>query len=227
MKISRTQIPSLIDADVILGDVSALALLESTDVNGLLAAILEPIECEKKDELTIQDLFFFAALQRIKANRINSFQVKSKCDHPLIIVDRNGAQLALPSVLKIEEGDAVLTTSPCNTDLIIELDISNLHVKHLDRSVLIDAEPEFRLPSAVDLFDGYVPEDRVAWIMLHLKPEFRSETYLGSKDSVWLAKLIKFVNDTDHGLINTLVCGCPSCGRISNVSWSINVDTFL
>ena len=227
MKIERTQIPSLIDADVILGDISALALLGSTDVNGLLAAILESIECEKKDELTIQDLFFFAALQRIKANHINKFQVKSKCDHPIIIVDRKGAQVALPNVLKIEEGDAVLTTNPCSEDLLIDLDVSNLLVKHLDRSILIDAEPEFRLPSAVDIFDGYVPEDRVAWIMLHLKPEFRSETYLDGKDSVWLAKLIKFVNDADHGLINTLVCSCPRCGRPSNVSWRINVDTFL
>ena len=229
MNVNQNDLPSR-QFDLELTTLSAFSLLEAKTKRDLLYVVLESViaDQETKDNLTNQDLHFLAVIQRVSVNHINTLVVKGACNHPVFIVDSGGQQRKTNSLQSIQEADVLMSTAPCSHNLHVPITLMDMATKYLDlkSESYVNREPEFDLPRAKDL-DFYEAGDRVNWMLMHLKPEFRSELYLMGKDAEFLAKLVRFVNVTDHGLINKVLAVCPSCLRSSELKWDIDVSTFM
>lgn len=229
MFVNQNDLPSR-QFDVEMSTLSALSLLEAKTKRDLLDVVLESVlaDQEQKDLLTIQDLHFLAVIQRISVNHINTLVVKGACNHPVFIIDRDGHQHKTNSLQAIQEADVLMSTAPCAHALQVPITLMDMDTKYLDLSVpaYVDREPEFDLPRAKDI-GFYDAGDKVNWLLMHLKPECRSEAFLMGKDAEFLAKLVRFVNATDHGLINNVLAICPSCLRSTDLRWDIDVSTFI
>lgn len=223
MFITQADLPSR-QFDVEMGDIPALALLMATTKKDLLHIVLDTVKSEDKHLLTIQDLMFLTTFHRISVAEISPLVVKSVCQYPVFLVDRSSEQMRMYSLLQVEKDDVVVGTVPCNADIATLMTPYDLETKYLEMPE--DVEPEFDLPRVSDL-DIYDPNSRTNWLMLHLKPEFRSQEFLASKGQEFIAKLVRFVNATEHGLINRIIATCPDCHRSSEIRYDIDLASFL
>lgn len=223
MFITKNDVPSR-SFDVEMGDIPALALIEAKTKHDLLRLVLSTVKSEDREQLTIQDLMFLTVFQRLSVSNISPLVVKSVCQYPVFLVDRNSEQMRMYSLLDVLPDDVIVGTVPCNADIQTLLTAYDLETKYLEMPD--EVEPEFDLPRCSDL-DFYVPNDRKNWILMHLKPEFRNPAFLATKDQAYLAKLCRFVNATDHGLVNHVLAQCPHCKRVSEIKYEIELSSFL
>jgi hypothetical protein len=223
MFITKADLPSR-QFDVEMTDIPALAIIGATTKKDLLQIVLDTVTSDEKLNLTIQDLWFLTVFQRMSVSEVSPLVVRSTCQYPVFLVDQHSEQKRMYSLVEVGGDDVIVGTVPCSAQLATPLTPYDLETRYLEMPE--DVEPEFDVPRARDL-DFYVIDDRKNWILMHLKPEYRNPEFLASKGQEFLAKLVRFCNQTDHGLSNYVIAQCPDCHRISEIKYEIDVSSFL
>ncbi len=224
MLINKNDLPSR-QFEVEMDGLSALAIIQAKNKKDLLRIVYDSVH-DNKEMLTIQDLHFLTTMHRVLVSDVSPLNIIGACSYPVFLIDRAGEQRKSYSLMSVQPDDVVQGTIPCGGHLSTLLAPTDLDTKYLGEIPEEYIEPEFDLPRAAEL-DFYQPDDRKVWLLMHLKPEFRTPEYLDSKGVDFIAKLVRYCNAAEHGLVNVVAAICPDCGRRTDISYDIDLSSFL
>lgn len=164
--------------------------------------------------LSIPDAMALVLQQRMSITDVAPLTLTWKCPKPIFMY-KSG-----PSVEHRDE--PVLGAEPCDT-----LCQTDLHMDAFTILELNSTSVEFDLPRMMNY--ELAQEGTFNWVVAHMGDDFLSNIdKLNASDGMELwARLIAWTRAAKHGILSDLDTRCPSCGRTSCTSWSVDPSLFM
>lgn len=188
---------------------------ETDDKRYLLQDALDGVLDIDVGRLSIQDAHALVFQQRLLSSSVRPLSVGFKCLHPIFEYDFGTSTSYLPD-------DILLGQHPCNTSQHAMIDASSLEV-----SVLNAQHTEFDLPRMEYYTEA--SESLFHWAIAHHSSDFHRSLHhfetQGTLDE--FTALTLWVEQSQHGLLNSVTCSCASCGKTNKVLWDMPARIFM